>query len=193
MQDIYNCFGFTKGQVLEEGKVIFMILKLIGAVFVVVGCGGIGFRIAANHRCEEKNLRQLIGILDYMECELQYRMTPLPELCRQASKEFSGLLGSIFKELSMQMDAQNSSDLKKCMFVALEKTGQLPPLTQEELLFLGKTIGRFDMEGQLKGLEAVRQDCRRQVEALSFNRESRLRSYQTLGLCAGAALAILFV
>lgn len=170
-----------------------MILKLIGAVFVVAGCSGIGFRIAANHRIEEKNLRQLIGILDYMECELQYRMTPLPELCRQASKQLSGLLGEIFLELSVEMDAQNSTDLEICMSVALEKVGRLPPLTREELLLLGKSIGRFDMEGQIKGLEAVRHECRRQVEALSFNRDSRLRSYQTLGLCAGAALAILFV
>jgi len=170
-----------------------MIFKLIGAVFVVVGCGGIGFLIAANHRFEEKNLRQLSGILDYMECELQYRMTPLPELCRQASKEFSGLLGNIFHELSVEMDAQNSSDLEGCMSVALERVGKLPTLTREELLLLGRTIGRFDMEGQLKGLESVRQECRRQVETLSYNRDARLRSYQTLGLCAGAALAILFV
>lgn len=170
-----------------------MILKLIGAVFVVVGCGGIGFRIAANHRFEEKNLRQLIGILDYMECELQYRLTPLPELCRQASKEFIGPLGNVFRELSIEMDAQNSSDLEICMSGALEKVGKLPPLTREELLLLGRSIGRFDMEGQLKGLEAVRQECRRQGETLSFNRDARLRSYQTLGLCAGAALAILFV
>lgn len=170
-----------------------MILKLVGAVFVILGCGSIGFRIAANHRFEEKNLRQLIGILDYMECELQYRLTPLPELCRQASKEFSGLLGNIFGELSVEMDAQNSSDLEMCMSSALAKVGKLPPLTREELQLLSRMIGRFDVEGQLKGLEAVRQECRRQVESLSQNRDTRLRSYQTLGLCAGAALAILFV
>ena len=170
-----------------------MILKLIGAVFVLFSCGGIGFRIAANHRFEEKNLRQLIVILDYMECELQYRLTPLPVLCRQASKEFAGLLGSVFYEMSVEIDAQNSSDLEQCMSVVLEKNGKLPSLTREKLLLLSKSIGRFDMEGQLKGLEAVRQECRRQVEALAYNRDARLRSYQTLGLCAGAALAILFV
>lgn len=170
-----------------------MMLKLIGAVLVVAGCGGIGFRIAANHRNEEKSLRQLIGILDYMECELQYRLTPLPELCRQASKEFSGLLGRVFWELSVEMEAQISPDLEMCMSVAVEKAVKLSPMVREELLLLGKSVGRFDMEGQLKGLEAVRQDCRRRLESLSYNRDTRLRSYQTLGLCAGAALAILFV
>ncbi|MBQ8358513.1 MAG: stage III sporulation protein AB [Oscillospiraceae bacterium] len=170
-----------------------MILKLMGIVLVIAGCGGIGFRIAANHRQEEKNLRQLIGILDYMECELQYRLTPLPALCRQAAKEFPGMLGNVFLELALEMEAQASPDMECCMSAALCKARNLPPITKEGMELLGKTIGRFDIEGQLKGLEAVRQDCRRNLECLSDNRDNRLRSYQTLGLCAGAALAILFV
>lgn len=170
-----------------------MILKLVGAILVIVGCGGVGFRIAANHRREEAILRQLIGILDYMECELQYRLTPLPELCRQATKEFTGSLGKVFWELYVEIEAQISADMEICMTSAIERVGKIPPSAKEELLLLGKTVGRFDIEGQLKGLEFVRQDCRRKLDALTYNRDTRLRSYQTLGLCAGAALAILFV
>ena len=170
-----------------------MILKLIGTMLVIAGCGGVGFRIAANHRYEERSLRQLIGILDYMECELQYRMTPLPELCRQASVEFSGGIGKVFAELAVEMEAQISPDIEMCMRVSVGKVSKIPPLALEELQLLGKSIGRFDIEGQLKGLESVRQDCRRRLEGLTFNRDARLRSYQTLGLCAGAAIAILFV
>lgn len=170
-----------------------MILKLMGTAFVVAGCGGIGFRIAANHRREEINLRQLIGILDYMECELQYRLTPLPELCRQIAGVFTGVIGNVFSELSSEMDAQVLPDMCTCMSATIAKMTKLTPVAQEELLLLGKSIGRFDLDGQIKGIEAVRQDCRRQLENLSSNRETRIRSYQTLGLCAGAALAILFV
>ena len=42
-------------------------------------------------------------------------------------------------------------------------------------------------------MEIVRNYCDRELESLGKNGEERLRSYQTLGLCAGAALAILFV
>lgn len=170
-----------------------MMLKVIGAFFVIVGCGSIGFRIAANNRQEEKTLRQLIGVLDYMECELQYRLTPLPALCRQAAKEFPGALGNVLLELVLEMEAQVSPDIESCMSVALEKARSLPPLTRDGMAVLGKSIGRFDVEGQLRGLESVRQDCRRNLEQLIDNRDTRLRSYQTLGLCAGAALAILFI
>ena len=170
-----------------------MILRLIGAVLVVTGCGGIGFRIAANHRQEEKDFRQLIGILDFMECELQYRLTPLPELCRQVAKEFPGMPGKVFMELALELESQISPDVGACMSVSLEKVRRLSGLTREQMLLLGRSIGRFDMEGQIKGLESVRQDCRRRLDILSHDRDIRLRSYQTLGLCAGAALAILFV
>ena len=168
-------------------------LKLIGAVFVIAGCGGIGFRIAANHRQEEKCLRQLIGVLDFMECELQYRLTTLPALCRLSAKNASGAVGKVFLELSLEMESQVSPDMESCMEASLCKVKPLPPITREAMILLGKSIGRFDIEGQIKGFEHVRQDCRRNLQALSVNRESRLRSYQTLGLCAGAALAILFV
>ena len=170
-----------------------MILKVIGAVFVIAACGGIGFRIAANHRREETDLRRLIGILDYLECELQYRLTPLPDLCRQASKELSGLLSGVFSQLCTEMEEQVLPDISACMAAVVAKTERLTPLVKEELLLLGKSVGRFDLDGQLKGLEAVRVDCRRQLDSLCYNRDSRLRSYQTLGLCAGAAIAILFV
>jgi hypothetical protein len=54
-------------------------------------------------------------------------------------------------------------------------------------------MGRFDLEGQLNGLEAVRTRCRDWLDELISGREVRLRNYQTLGLCAGAALVILFI
>ena len=62
-----------------------MSIKLIGAALIIAGCDGVGFSMAAAHRREESALRQLIGALDYMGCELQYHLTPLPELCRSAA------------------------------------------------------------------------------------------------------------
>lgn len=170
-----------------------MIAKVFGIIFVVLGCGSVGFRIAYNHRQEEKALRQLVGILDFMACELQYRMPTLPSLCLEVSQLFREIPGRVFGILALEMESQISPDIEHCMSAALKKADNIPAITLKKMQLLGKTIGRFDLEGQLKGLEAVRQDCRRSLDALTQNRDSRLRSYQTLGLCAGAALAILFI
>ena len=168
-------------------------LKLFGVVFVIVGCGSVGFRIAANYKQEEKCLRQLIRILDYMEWELKYRLTPLPDLCRQVAAVFKDVTGDLFEKFACKMELQISTDLYQCMTNVVNCDSKLPNITKSEMVLLGKSIGRFDLEGQLKGIESVRQDCKRNLEMLSNNRDHRLRSYQTLGLCAGATLAILLI
>lgn len=167
--------------------------KWIGAVLIILGCGGFGFSLAAQHKREENSLRQLISALDYMACELQFRMTPLPDLCRQAGQESAGTVRQVLLSLAQELDRQISPDVASCMKAALASAKELPSHTRENLELLGASLGRFDLSGQLKGLESVRDSCRRDLEALGNNRDARLRSYQTLGLCTGAALAILFI
>lgn len=168
-------------------------LKWLGAFLVIGGCGSFGFFLAASHRRTEQCLRRLIAALDYMECELQYHLTPLPSLCRQAAAESAGMIRELFCALAQELEDQVSPDVKSCMYAAIRKLPELPPQVSEALQELGTSLGRFDLQGQLRGLEAVRATCRCSLEDLSRNREVRLRSYQTLGLCAGAALAILFL
>lgn len=170
-----------------------MMYKWIGAILIVASCGGFGFLLTLRHKQEETALRQLIAALDFMECELQYRLTPLPELCRQAARQAGGQLQSVFQKLGEELDYQIAPDVESCMGTALAHCPALPDGTRASLTQLGKSLGRFDLQGQIQGLESVRADCRRKLDELAQNRENRLRSYQTLGLCAGAALAILFI
>lgn len=170
-----------------------MIIKVIGVILTVLGCGSVGMQIAANYRCEEKALQNLQKILDYMDCELQYRLTPLPQLCRQVGRIYKQTPGRVFTELASEMESQISPDVTCCMTAVLQKSGDIPPLTKSVLSNLGVLIGKFDLNGQLQGLNSARADCKRHLDGLRNNRDSRLRSYQTLGLCAGAALAILLI
>lgn len=170
-----------------------MNMKLLGAILVVVACGAVGFAFAASHLREERALRNLIMILDHMECELQYRLPPLPELCRQVSMEDDSLVHKAFLYLAEELDSQVSPDVCRCMTAALEKNKELPLKTNKAMLMLGHSLGRFDLDGQLKGIDFVRQQCRIDLEKLSLNKDSRLRGYRTLGICAGIAVAILFV
>lgn len=167
--------------------------KWIGAVLIVVGCGGFGFSLCAEHRSQETSLRKLISVLDFMECELQYRMTPLPDLCGLAAQETGGSLSQVFSHLAGVLSDAAVTDVSAAMDSALRSVPEMPGKTRDNLLLLGRSMGRFDLTGQLSALEAVRVACRRDLEGFSANREVRLRNYQTLGLCAGAALAILLI
>lgn len=170
-----------------------MSIKWIGAIVVILCCGWFGYTFAAAHRMEEKCLSQLIGALDYMGCELQYRLTPLPELCAMTAAYGKGVVSSVFKALSDDLNSQISPDVPSCMASVVSQCRDLPPHTKECLLQFGNSLGQFDLQGQLIGLESVRQAARQKLQALRQNKDIRLRSYQTLGLCAGAAIAILFI
>lgn len=170
-----------------------MTVKLIGAVLVFTGCGGFGFAMAASHRREEQALGQLLTALEYMECDLSCRLTPLPMLCRCAANGVTGPVHIFLLRLEEALNTQNAPDAAHCVRAVTAQMTGLSPVLTAQLLELGNSLGCFDLPGQLRGLRGAQARCRLLLEELGKNRDSRLRSYQTLGLCAGAALAILFL
>ena len=170
-----------------------MNLQWMGAILIIVGCGGIGFGMALNYKREELTLRQLLKALEFMRCELNYRMTPLPELCKAVAAFSTGIVKNVFTKLAEELTAQVAPDAACCMLAVLKDCKSIPRKTADALAELGNTLGRFDLDGQMQGLSAVMQMCDRELQEMESNRTDRLRSYQTLGLCAGAALAILLI
>ena len=167
--------------------------KWIGAILIMASCGGCGDAIAAGKRREEQLLYQLIGILQFLETDLQYRLTPLPELCRLAAGETRGILRTVFLNLYRELKWQKLPDAGSCMYAAIQRSGEIPPKGRRLLVQLGHTLGRFDLPGQLQGIQSVRKRSEETLDAIRKNRDERLRSYQTLGICAGAALAIILI
>lgn len=160
---------------------------------ILVGCGGFGISMAAGYRRTERLLRQLKTAARFMKWELQYRLTPLPELCRMAGREVNGALREVFQNLAKELNWQSQPEVHSCMTQALKHSPELPVTVRRRVVQLGRILGRFDLEGQLQGLDTVISACESELRRLETGREYRLRNYQTLGICAGAALVILFV
>lgn len=167
--------------------------KILGAILILAACGGMGLSLASAHRQKERLLQQLIAATQFMACELQYRQTPLPQLMHLCAEETGGAICRVFSELAAELEQQLAPDAACCMAAVVARMPKLPAMVREKLLLLGRSLGRFDLSGQLAGLEAVAQLCKRDLDGLLINRDARLRSYMTLGLCAGLALVILFV
>ncbi len=170
-----------------------MTFKLVGAAMILLGSCGVGLYMASNHRLEIRNMRLLIAALDYMVCELRYRQTPLPELFRQAGSESHGSIKRIFAETASEMDRQIAPDAAICFRAVLSGESGLSPVCEYCLNHFAVSLGKFDLDGQIESLESVRSLCRTKLEDLERNKDSRIRSYQTLSICAGAALAVLLI
>lgn len=170
-----------------------MILKLIGSIFIVAGCGGYGFFLAATYRLETNTLRQLLKAIEYFSYELSYRRTVLPQLCRQAGDQCTGVIRQFFLALGDELDRQVVADVHRCVQFVIQRTEHMPPIVKQELTELGHTLGIFDLDGQLQALTVRKISIQGILAAREAEQSTRVRSYQTLALCAGAALAILLI
>lgn len=167
-------------------------IRIIGACCILAGCGGFGFAMAAASRREEEQLRLLLKSLELMSCELSYRLTPLPTLCRSAAEGARGLVAAFFLELARALERQTAPDVQVCVYDILSRLE--PPKELRRILSeLGGTLGRFDLPGQLRGLESAIRSAEMALRRIQDGAADRRRSWQTLGLCAGAAMAILFL
>ena len=167
-------------------------LKWIGAVLVLAGCGGWGFYAAWQTRRQERELGQLMTALELMSWELSCRQSPLPELLEAAGQAGQGTVGSVLTEAARMMRQQQFCDAGSCMDAALKRC-PTQPKTDRVLLLLGNSLGRFDLSGQQAALDSVRAECQRTLQEHCKDLSQRVRSYRILGLCAGGALAILLL
>ncbi len=169
-------------------------MKLLGALLITICCGWFGFSLAIAHRKEERNLRQLISSLEYMMCEIQYRLSSLPELCVQAANICEkGTVRDFFIALREELNQQAFAEVQPCLLAALDNTPKLTTKTRECILEVAKELGKFDIDGQLSALESSRIFCKEQLDKHCLGKDEQRRSYQTLGICAGAALVIILI
>ena len=167
-------------------------IRIIGALCIVAGSGGFGFAMATAHRRQEQQLAILLKSLEYMSCELNYRQTPLPVLCREAAMGQRGCVPDFFRELARELEKGEAPDVQVCVWEVLQRVDPAPEM-RRLLRELGATLGRFDLPGQIRGLDAAIRSTGDALRAFRDGAQERRRSFQTLGLCAGAAMAILFL
>lgn len=167
--------------------------KWIGSILIIGSCTGFGISLAVHQKREEHLLSQLIRAIDEMLWELPFQLTPLPDLLRHCGGNQNCPLGRLFFAMAEQMDRQVLPDALSCMEAELHDELTSFPRVKKVLLLLGASLGRFDLSGQLNGLTSVKEKCNQEMMELHNGRDTRLRSYRVLGLCAGIALAILLM
>lgn len=170
-----------------------MTIRILGAFLIIVGCTGVGYALSRNYRREEQAMEELVQCLEWMICEMGYRMPPLASLFRGAANVCKGVVSETMEQLAYELEQQLTPNVGACMYAAIAAVPNLPEKPANHLRSLGTSLGQFDLEGQINRLEAAAALCKQDLQRMSSGREARLRNYQTLGICAGVALVIIFI
>lgn len=170
-------------------------MKIAGAVMIVASASVFGFRYAWNitRRCDL--ISQLLLALRLLKSELSAHGTPLPQAFGFLAAATSGSTAAYFSSAAKEMNKNRWMTPDRGLRSGEEHLRELSdkdPIRQV-LHDFGAGLGRFDMESQLCGIDcAVARLEQIQKEAESEKR-MRGRTYRTLGICAGLALAIVLV
>ena len=168
-------------------------IRLLGALLLFV-CGGYcGHLLCRNYRHQEKLLTDLQYILGWMEDQLNFRRSPLPQLLEDGAKLTDGQLQNVLITVQKLLEEKIYPDCRSCMDLALREQDQLPSNVRAILEELGCTLGYFDLQGQLNRIAWVKGECEKQLKRITEEKQGKLKTYQTLGLCAGAMLAVLLI
>lgn len=170
-----------------------MTIRILGALLIVSGCTGVGYAMSYCFRREEQAMEDLVKCLEWMVCEMNYRMPPLAALFLDAANMSKGTLSQTMERFAVELQQQVSPNPAICMYTAIAAVPTLPERVSAHLQTLATNLGYFDLEGQLDRLEAAVSMCRQDLHRMSSGKEIRMRNYQTLGLCAGVALVIIFI
>ena len=170
-----------------------MIYKLYGALFVIAGSAGIGHILKCRRRQEVVMLKQLQSLLDHMICDLQYQQYPLFQLAKNSEHLLTGTLRMVFERFSAELQSQIAPDASCCMAAAISAAVNLPFSVHQVLTALGQSFGKYDMDGQLRCLEAVQAVCRKDCAGLEDKLVNYVRCCHAYSLGAGVILALILL
>lgn len=170
-----------------------MTIRILGALLILGGCTGVGFALSRNYRREEQAMEELLQCLEWMICEMSYRMPPLALLFRGASGMCKGKVSQVMERFAYELEQQITPNVCVCMNAAIATVPNLPEKPAEHLRMLGTSLGQFDLQGQIERLESASTLCKQDLQRISNGREERIRNYQTFGICAGVILVIIFI
>lgn len=169
-------------------------IRLIGAVLITAGTAAWGVMGVLSLRSRVNSLSALVSALGVMKSEICDRLTPMPELLRQMSREAAYPASLLFKNAAEKIPSIGVKPFSSIWRQAVAGTPELLLTPAEELVLteLGVVLGRYDVSEQRSAIsyaERRMEDFLRRAEA-DRDKNSKVRAF--LGIAAGVfAIVIL--
>ncbi len=168
-------------------------VKLIGAIFIIVATTVIGFE-ASRHLSERpRQLRDLKSALQSLEAEIMYSHTPLHEAARRLAAQLSKPLSTFFDGFAGKL-IDTETTVKQAWETSLREVWKSTALKKGEFEIMkqfGETLGRHDRFSQQKHIMLTLSHLERE-EANAIQAQLKYeKMVKSLGFLSGLLLVIL--
>lgn len=168
-------------------------LKLIGAMLILLSGTLAGFHQAARFAARPRQIRELILAMQRLETEISYGFTPLPDAFGKMSEQLGEPLRSLFKRAAFHMNERGSTaqeSIQRSLHENWKRTAMKKP-ERDVIHQLSFTLGTSDRQDQIKHIALAAQQLKHE-EALARDEQAKYEKIsRSLGLLIGALIVIL--
>ena len=169
-------------------------LKITGAVLVLVSSYAIGSILALQVKEQEKWLKDIKTALFLLMGEMEYRQTPLPEALQLVGRRHGGRLSVFFQVLSEELTKKEGfcvQEVWQQLAVTAVKESPISKEQKEEFSELGLCFAEADRETRRNSLEFYLNRLEEDIIKLRENGGNKAYLCRTLGMLGGIFLLIL--
>ncbi|WP_124727201.1 stage III sporulation protein SpoIIIAB [Staphylospora marina] len=169
-------------------------IKLLGALLVLIASTAIGFSFAAGVAKRPRQIRELRMCLSLLRTEIDYGSRLLSEAFSRISVSGEGSVRKLFGRMADRLNEADGISMSECLKETLDAHWEETSLGREEkqvLLRLGEVLGASSRLDQLHHLEMAEKQLAVEEDKARDERDRFVKMYRTVGILAGALLVIL--
>lgn len=169
-------------------------VKLLGAVLILLAGTLAGFLKARQFADRPKNIRGMIAALQRLETEITYGYTPLPEAMRRIASGSREPVRSLFASAAEDMGEPNNRSAQDALNRAVDihwKATAMKAQERETLRQLGCTLGTSDRKDQANHIALALQQLKQEELSARDEQAKYEKMSKSLGVLLGALIVIL--
>lgn len=170
-------------------------MKIIGAIIIIVAATWTGFEVARHFHERPRQLRLLKSALQSLEAEIMYGHTPLHEASRRLAAQMTAPLSQFFETFASQL-TDTETTVRDAWETSLKEVWKYTSLKKGEFEIMkqfGETLGRHDRASQQKQIQLTLLHLEREETDALGKQATYEKMVKSLGFLSGLLLVILLM
>ncbi|MCL2285422.1 MAG: stage III sporulation protein AB [Firmicutes bacterium] len=170
-----------------------MLLRIAGALAVILGCAGLGFYYSSKEGFRINELQEFKKALLILSSEIEYMRAPLNIACANIAKRTELTISTLFSQFAQLLADSEGETAYQLWATAMESLKSSTFLAHEDLSVadgFGKTLGYLDKNMQQNAINHAINYIDEKTAALQTQGDKNKRMYRSLGVICGLLITV---
>lgn len=173
-----------------------MMLKLLGAVFIIFSTSFAGIYFSTLDRYHLEDLEELKKGLTILKNQVCFSSMPLYEALKDISKRTEGAVSDILYKISNDLEQKAGETAAEIWSEAWSQNKEKTYLSKDDLELLysfGRTLGYLDRQQQIANVDITIASIEFTQDMLRRRYEKNSKIYRSMGVLSGVLIAVVLI